>query len=234
MKRFGLTLSLVVVLFLPATASADFALHPLAGASGAVMSGATSMVATASGLTIDATVDYWVGTSAAWTAQSPWPGAFFPLASSPGAGYGPGDYIYAYQIYNNGSTTTPPHGTSTTPFSTLSISTVAGATITDTGEDHLFDPGPPARPNGTSPTDGVVYSTSLDFEFFTASGLALETWSSILLFASPNAPMMGSGSILDTGVAANGSLPTPIPVPGAALLGAVGLGIITRIRRSFG
>jgi uncharacterized protein (TIGR03382 family) len=182
------------------------------GTLGAPFQTTTHFLATNGTDTLDINVDF-----AVW-APGQFPGNYVPFAGFLPAN--PADYVYAYQVYNNG----PGHGASTRQFSQLGINS-AGGVINSLGKDPTFDP------------SGVDVDTP--FAFLSPQGasyqflvptIQVNQFSVVLLLTSPNAPTFSQASVFDSGLSANGQVPMPIPAPATLTLLALGAAGLRRRR----
>lgn len=128
------------------------------------------------------------------------------------------DYVYAYQAYNTG-------GMDDVSLSAVTVGLAPGAVAADAGDD-------PAYPmvGGVSPNLAAVLADSVGF-FFDDPRVFPGEFSTVVLFTSPDAPMMGVGSVIDGGLSDQQTLPTPVPEPGTLLL-LIGLGAAGALRRA--
>jgi hypothetical protein len=124
-----------------------------------------------------------------------------------------GEYIYAYQINVLAE--------STVPLSRLGIDLDANR-VTGVGYDGAL---PQQNANRAQ-----LRPDSLTFRFDYTENNELNpgTQSFLLLYSSPDAPTYTTASIVDggTSISEPNSLPAPIPTPGAAMLGVLGLGTL--------
>jgi len=196
-------------------ARADFTNRVLLGAPGtlgAPFQTTQNFFATNGTDTLDINVDF-----AVW-APGQFPGTYVPFAGFTPAN--PTDYVYAYQVYNNG----PGHGQSTRQFSQLGINSTGGV-INSLGKDPSFDP------------SGVDVDTP--FAFLSPQGasyqflvptIGVNQFSVVLLLTSPNAPTFSQASVFDSGLSANGQVPMPVPAPATLTLLALGAACLRRRR----
>lgn len=218
MKSFksvaGVLGAAVVLVAGASMARADFSNRVLLNAPGTVPGFQTTQhfLATNGTDTLDINVD-----SAVW-APGTFPGNYVPFAGFAPAS--PTDYVYAYQVYNNG----PGNGQGTRQFSQLGINS-AGGVIDSLGKDPNFDP------------SGVDVDTP--FAFLSAQGasyqflvptIQVNQFSVVLLLTSPNAPTFSQASVFDSGLSASGAVPMPIPAPATLTLLALGAAGLRRRR----
>lgn len=131
------------------------------------------------------------------------------------------DFVYAYHVQNTGST----------PLSSLQLTLNAGSPITDLGEDPLADP------QGISPTVIAAVGQNAAAYIFVAQPAGLgqisnDQTSAVLLLSGSKPPAFTNASLIDSGIGAQGMLPTPVPEPSAAWLAVVALGVAGAARRS--
>ncbi len=218
----GILFAIVGLAILPAAAHADFSTHPLDGHADAIsaFTGHELFFSTLGADTLDIRVDYAVFAPGVF--QSIAGAVYTPFGGFPGLGAT--DYVYAYQIYNQGD---PDNGSGTEPLSSLEIG-LAGGTVLSVGEETggAFEPvGVGETPAGAfSLIDSVFYS-------YIGSNLLLDTFSTVLLFTSPDPPAFANASVDDFGLSTQAMLPSPVPEPGAALLGFIGLGLVGAVKR---
>jgi hypothetical protein len=204
-----------------ASAQANFVTHPLIGHAGAGISGTSPFIgAAANGGTIDVNVDYAVFAPGAFTANG---GAFTPFG-----GFGPlspTDYVYAYQIYNNG----PAHqGTGNVEISSLNIVFGPFGSVSSLGNDPGFDP----DPNDINATLAFNFSPTASYLFIAPNSLGVDEFSTVLLLSSPLAPALQNASyVIDGGTTVTGVLPAPVPEPGTLVLALVTAGLMLKRRR---
>jgi len=151
------------------------------------------------------------------------PGSFGgALTGSFFGGFDPdASYVYAYQIYMNDPW-------STTVLSELQIGLPAGAaeTIQGGGYDANYD----GSADDVAASFGYALPDSVSF-LFESPQLAPGEFSVVLLFSSTAPPAFHAATIFDSGLSDQQDLPAPVPAPGAALLGTLGLGGVSAIRR---
>lgn len=211
----------LVVLANASTARADFITHPLVGASGALLSGSQNFLANSNGLTLNVTIDYAVWSPSMYAN----PGNFQAFGNSPNPTLSGSDYVYAYQIYNNGVLSGVPNPSSPTEdFHIMSVDFFG--TITAIGEDFAFD----SSTNDIGGTLSVLNNNGASY-WFVLPPISPDQFSAVMILGSPDAPAFANASIKDGGLSTGGMLPTPVPVPSAALLGLVGLSLICWARR---
>lgn len=224
MKRKGLGFVSMVVaaaaLAMPSIARADFTTHPLVGAAGSLLSGSGMFFAT--GLnsssvlkTLDVQIDYAVWGPGAYTGGFNTFGTNLPI-SVPAT-----NYTYAYQIYNRD---VAHGGLSDTTFSQLGVSVLGP--ITALGQDRNFDSSAfdVAGTFSVAAAGGAAY-------FFLTPRINPGQFSAVVLLSSAYAPVFSNATTFDSGLNADGFLPTPVPAPGAAFLGMLGLGLVRWFRR---
>lgn len=163
--------------------------------------------------TLDVSVDYAV------FLPSQFPGNFIPFSGFPALA--PNDYVYAYQVYNNG----PGHGASNAAFSQLGINS-AGGTIDSLGKDPTFDP----NASAINTNFGFLSPTGASY-LFLVPAIAVNQFSVVLLLASPQPPTLSAAAIFDHGLSASGQVPMPVPEPGTLALLAIGAVLARKLRR---
>jgi len=216
----------IALALLPLAASAD---HSLNGHS-AAMAGWTGQAAfyaydPSDGDTLDAVVDYAVFAPGDWVgAQGNW-ARLGLLQGGPLPGYNPQqDYVYAYQIYNENASTSP---LSNVVLHSMGLNVMDIGTVTDIAHDAMYC----SALGGVDPYAARLTSAGIDYLF---GGISPARHSTILLFTSPNTPVLCMASLQNGGTSDSDYLPSPVPVPGAVVLGVVGLGIVTAVKRRLG
>ncbi len=134
------------------------------------------------------------------------------------------DWVYAYEL-------TATMKASGAPVSTLDVSvgSLEAGAVSGLGYD-------PTSSGSVEPwVGGAVSDSALVWAWESGVGSnggtpATET-SKILLFSSPFSPTTGSVTVVDGGVQDTGDVLTAAPAPGAALLAAIGIGLVGRVRR---
>lgn len=203
---------------LTSVASASFGnrvLQLAGGTLGGPFQGTQNFLSTNGTDTLDITVDFAVWGPGAYA------GGYIPFAGY--APVAPSDYVYAFQIYNNG----PGNGLSTRQFSQLGINS-AGGPIVSLGKDPLFDPA------GTDIDTNFAFLTPTGASYlFLVPTIQVNQFSVVLLLTSPVGPTFANASVFDSGLSAQGQLPVPnvVPAPAGLALGLAGLGLAARRRR---
>ena len=135
-----------------------------------------------------------------------------PLAGT----FDPGAFVYAYQIHNSDS--------STFGITALGIDS-AGGVMAGIAYDLLVD----TAMDDIAPSGGVLLPAfSAEYVF---GAVPPDGFSSVLLLSSPDGPAFAAATVIDGGVDADGQLPSPVPAPGAAMLGLIGCGILACFKR---
>jgi len=199
---------------------ADFTNHPLPGNSAGLEGfiGSTHFVTSGGGKTLDVNVDYAV------FAPHTFPRGlenFLPY-SSPIGTFGPpdpDDYVYAYQIYNNGPAGDRAYDT----LIFLSVGIDTKALVGSLGRDPGFDPSEQDIDAAAAflGKDGAKYLLIFGTE---GQEIGPQEFSMVFLLSSPNAPKFESSYVWSGGaLTKEGLLPSPLPTPGAGMAGFVGL-----------
>jgi len=200
----------------PGIAAADWVTHSLANPVNAVPGfvGNQNFLATDGTRFLDVTVDYKVFQPGTFSA----PYTPFSGFSPPN----PGDYVYAYQIYNRD----PAHGgLSGSTVSQLGID-VAALNIGSVGKNTTVDPAPPA----VDPTAAFLTPTGVSYLFLVPT-INPGEYSVLLLIASPQFPQYAQATTLDHGLSATGQLPVPVPEPVTGVLALMGFAMARRSLR---
>jgi len=218
MQRLAPILITVSCMAASALADPSVSSHPLADHISALSGfrGSTTLHSEGSGNILDVTIDYGV------FAPSKFPGTFetwkedsVPVFPDPN----PADYIYAYQIHNN----SPP---STVALSHLNLHLAGGVAMSSLGYDKGLD----QVDEDIIPSSWSASSTNVVYYFYYPQILPNE-FSVVLLLSSPDPPTFQTASVLDGGLSAEGKLPSPVPAPGAAVLGMIGLSTVASVVR---
>jgi hypothetical protein len=124
---------------------------------------------------------------------------------------GGNDFIYAYQIFNNGTGSSLPASTVAVDFFSVGIS--MGSSMGTVGIDAGY-----GTPSGVNPM-AFNFPQSAGYIFpLPLSALNQGQHSMVLLFSSVHAPMAGFGTISGGGLSGMGMLPAPSLVPEPATM----------------
>jgi hypothetical protein len=215
-RSVSLTVASLAIFGLASAANASFTNRVLLSAPatlGGGFQGTQNFLSTVGTQTLDISVDFAV-----------WGPGQFNGTYTPFAGYTPAlptDYVYAFQIYNNG----PGNGLSTRQFSQLGINS-AGGTITSLGKDALYDPA------GTDVDTNFAFLTPTGASYlFLVPTIQVNQFSVVLLMSSPTAPTFANATVFDSGLSASGQLPVPDVVPAPTSLGIAALAGTLAARR---
>jgi MYXO-CTERM domain-containing protein len=142
----------------------------------------------------------------------------------PGTDYtpAPGEFVYAYQVYVTG----------TGLVKKLSVGMLPGNDAGSIGHDGGLGEAGGHAPEAWFFTGAAPNSDTANWEWLDVDPLA--THSDGLVYSSINVPQWWIGTVLNTGQAASGMVPSPsdlIPEPGALALLALGLVAAVRRRR---
>jgi hypothetical protein len=196
-------------------ARADFSNRVLLNAPGAIAGFQTTQnfMSTNGTQALDINVDY-----AVW-APGTFPGSYTPFSGF--APVSPTDFIYAYQVYDNG----PGHGVSTRQFSQLGIDATGGI-VDSLGKDVNFDP------SGTDVDTNFAFLSASGASYqFLVPAIQVNQFSVVLLLASPQGPSLSHASVFDSGMSASGNVPMPVPAPTTLALLGMGGCLASRRRR---